>query len=211
MVGPPELDSKRARLASVDTVVGPPELDSKRARLASVDTVVGPPELDSKRARLAIVDTVVGTSVLDSERARLSSVDTVVGPPELDSERCVTEVDKMADIIVDQVATNELLDRLVGVSPTAEIEIGGVAVGCVLDTGAEASLLPAWFYHQHLTGMVTGLDNVGTFVKVVGANDLEVPIEGFLEVPIKETGASTFSNLRDKLGLWNSCRFYLLS
>ena len=110
-------------------MVGPPELDSEPARIASVDSVVGPPELDSARARLAGVDSVVETPDLDSERARLASVDSVVGPPELDSECCFAEVDKMADIIVDQVATNELLDRLVGVSPTAEIEIGGVAVG----------------------------------------------------------------------------------
>ena len=61
--------------------------------------------------------------------------------------------------------------------PAADIEIGGVSVRCVLDTGAETSLIPASFYHEHLTGMVKGLQSVGTFIKIVGVNDLDVLIE----------------------------------
>ena len=33
--------------------------------------------------------------------------------------------------------SKDLLERLVCKSPTAEIEIAGISVGCVLDTGAE--------------------------------------------------------------------------
>ena len=69
-------------------------------------------------------------------------------------------------------------------SPTAEIEICGVPVSCVLDTGAETSLIPSSFYHEHLTGVAKGLQSVGTFLKIVGVNDLDVLIEGYLHVPI---------------------------
>ena len=87
--------------------------------------------------------------------------------------------------MVDQVLSRgELLEKLVTKSPTAEIEIGGVPVVCVLDTGAETSLIPSSFYYEHLTGLVKGLQSVGTFLKIVGVNDLDVPIEGYLDVPI---------------------------
>ena len=32
--------------------------------------------------------------------------------------------------------------------------------------------------------MVKGLNNVGTFMKIVGVNDLDVPVEGYLDVLI---------------------------
>ena len=68
-------------------------------------------------------------------------------------------------------------------SPTAAIEIGGVPVGCVLDTGAETSLMPYSFYEENLAGVV-GLENVATFMRIVGVNGLDVPFEGCLEVQI---------------------------
>ena len=90
--------------------------------------------------------------------------------------------------VASEVSRGEMLEKLVARSPTAEIEIGGVPVGCVLDTGAETSLMPSSFYHEHLTGMVGGLRNVGTFMKIVGVNDLSVPVEGYLDVPISIFG-----------------------
>ena len=54
----------------------------------------------------------------------------------------------------------------------------------MLDTGAETSLIPASLYDEHLTGMVKGLQSVCTFIKIVGVNDLDVLIEGYLDDPI---------------------------
>ena len=88
-------------------------------------------------------------------------------------------------VVVDQVLSKgDLFQKLVARSPTADIEIGGVPVRFVLDTGAETSLIPASLYHEHLTGMVKGLHSVGTFIKIVGVNDLDVLIEGYLDDPI---------------------------
>ena len=98
-------------------------------------------------------------------------------------------------VVVDQVLSKgELFQKLVARSPTADIEIGGVPVRCVLDTGAETSLIPASFYHEHLTGMVKGLQSVGTFIKIVGVNDLDVLIEGYLDVPISIFGQTIMAS-----------------
>ena len=98
-------------------------------------------------------------------------------------------------VVVDQVLSNgELFQKLVARSPTADIEIGGVPVRCVLDTGAETSLIPASFYHEHLTGMVKGLQSVGTFITIVGVNDLDVRIEGYLDVPISIFGQTIIAS-----------------
>ena len=70
------------------------------------------------------------------------------------------------------VVLGELFDNLVAESPTAEIEIGGVPIGCVLDTGAETSLITL-FYHEHLTAVANGLQSVGTLLNTVGVNDLD--------------------------------------
>ena len=98
-------------------------------------------------------------------------------------------------VVVDQVLSKgELFEKLVAESPTAEIEIGGVPVSCVLDTGAETSLIPSSFYHEHLTGVGKGLQSVGTFVKIVGVNDLDVLIEGYLDVPITIFGQTIMAS-----------------
>ena len=98
-------------------------------------------------------------------------------------------------VVVDQVVSKgELFQKLVARSPTADIEIGGVPVRCVLDTGADTSLIPASFYHEHLTGMVNGLQSVGTFIKIVGVNDLDVLIEGYLDVPISIFGQTIMAS-----------------
>ena len=48
----------------------------------------------------------------------------------------------------------------------------------IVCTGAEMSLIPSHFYHQFLERVPLG--DGGAFLKVVGANGLEVPLEGYL-------------------------------
>ena len=55
-------------------------------------------------------------------------------------------------VVVGQVLSKgELCEKLVAESRTAEIEICGVPVSCLLDTGADTSLIPSSFYHEYLT------------------------------------------------------------
>ena len=86
------------------------------------------------------------------------------------------------------------VSEISGEESAADIEIGGVSVRCVLDTGAETSLIPASFYHEHLTGMVKGLQSVGTFIKIVGMNDLDVLIGEYLDVPISIFGQTIMAS-----------------
>ena len=74
--------------------------------------------------------------------------------------------------------------QLVAQSPTATITIGGVATDCILDTGAEASLIPARYYKEELESAIGHLDGNGSGVKVVGVTDSVVPILGYIRAPV---------------------------
>ena len=84
----------------------------------------------------------------------------------------------------------QLRAKLIAKSPVADIVIGGVRASCVLDTGAETSLISYDFYKEHLADQVGGLGTVGTFITLVGANDLEIPIAGYLETPVDIFGST---------------------
>lgn len=91
-------------------------------------------------------------------------------------------------IEIDRLITIEDRNKLLANSPTATIWLHGVPVESVLDTGAETSLISSDFYYSQLAEKVGNLDQVGTFVRLMGANGLEIPVEGYLEVPIKVFG-----------------------
>ena len=68
------------------------------------------------------------------------------------------------------------------------ILINGVPARCILDTGAETSMISSQFYHGHLAKVVGELDDVGGFFKLMGANHLEIPLEGYLETQVEILG-----------------------
>ena len=55
-------------------------------------------------------------------------------------------------------------------------------------------MIPSSFYHEHLTGVAIGLQSVGTFLKIVGVNDLDDLIEGYLYVPITIFGQTIMAS-----------------
>ena len=82
---------------------------------------------------------------------------------------------------------NELARRLISPSPRGTIQIAGIQIGCVYDTGAETSVIPSSIFHTQLKEKL-GEDAMkkmdGLFMNVVGIGGLEVPIEGYVEVPV---------------------------
>ena len=78
----------------------------------------------------------------------------------------------------------DLLSQLVHESPRAEIKLAGVPVTCVLDTGAETSLISGSFFRKNLAQKVSGVKPVGTFLKVFGVGGLQVPVEGYVKIPL---------------------------
>ena len=78
----------------------------------------------------------------------------------------------------------QLREKLIASCPTAEIVLGDVTTQCILDSGAETSLITSSFYKEHLANRVGSLRPVGKFIRLMGANDLDIPIKGYLEIPI---------------------------
>ncbi|XP_071964111.1 uncharacterized protein [Antedon mediterranea] len=83
----------------------------------------------------------------------------------------------------------ELVDRLVAKSPCGDVEIGGIMLGCIFDTGAEASIIPSSLYHDKLKKNLGELQPAsGIFLNVIGVGGIEIPIKGYIEVPIEVNG-----------------------
>ena len=68
-------------------------------------------------------------------------------------------------------------------SPVTTVKICGIPLGCILDTGAETSLIPASFYEKHLKEKV-GLARLEPSIHVFGANGQEVSVLGYCIAPV---------------------------
>ena len=79
-----------------------------------------------------------------------------------------------ADSLVNEAISGDIVARC----PTTVIMIAGLPVSCVLDTGAETSLISEQFFKQHLEHRVKGMHSPHPLIKVIRANDLEIPIVG---------------------------------
>ena len=108
-----------------------------------------------------------------------------ISPPAADIEPSTLEA-----VLTSDRVTSENMERLMGECPTAMVSIAGVPVECILDTGAETSLISDKFYFEQLESKTGGMDAEGRFVTVVGANDLSIPIVGVLDVPLEVCGRS---------------------
>ncbi|XP_033111512.1 uncharacterized protein LOC117112541 [Anneissia japonica] len=75
--------------------------------------------------------------------------------------------------------------KLLASSPTAMVDIAGVRLSCILDTGAETSIIPADIYYEKLHNKLGGMRPENTFLSMVGANGEPIPIEGYVEVPLQ--------------------------
>lgn len=97
----------------------------------------------------------------------------------LSSNRSCNDEESVPDMSAD-----ELLTKLVRGSPRAKVILAGVPVQCVLDTGAETSLMSSSFYQKYLADKLSGLKPLGTYLEVYGVGGLEVPISGYIQVPL---------------------------
>ena len=74
---------------------------------------------------------------------------------------------------------------LVARSPTATVEIAGEEARCILDTGAEASLMPQKYYETHLRSKVGPLTEIRGGIQVSGVSGKDVPILGCVRVQVR--------------------------
>ncbi|XP_041461804.1 uncharacterized protein K02A2.6-like [Lytechinus variegatus] len=78
-------------------------------------------------------------------------------------------------------------------SPKAIVKIAGVETGCILDTGAESSLVPLSYYERYLEGIIGDLEGTDSGLRVTGISGA-VPIVGYFRAPVTANGKT------DKVG-----------
>ena len=81
----------------------------------------------------------------------------------------------------------DLCDNLIGSCPTTVAIIDGISCHCLIDTGSEVSILSEEFYVNHLAYNKEIL-NSNNWLKITGANDLQVPYHGYITVSISVLG-----------------------
>ena len=79
---------------------------------------------------------------------------------------------------------------MVAESPTAVVKIAGESVSCILDTGAEASLMPQQYYEAHLMGRLGSLEETVEGIRVSGVSGVDIPIAGFFKATVEACGHS---------------------
>ena len=78
----------------------------------------------------------------------------------------------------------ELMSQLISRSPVAEVNISGNNVKCLLDTGADSSLISASYYKSVLAPIREGPCPLGEHFSVYGINGLKLPLQGYIVVPL---------------------------
>ena len=61
-------------------------------------------------------------------------------------------------------------------------------LGCVLDTGAEASLIPSDVFHSQLKTQTGNVDQLGASMNIIGVTGTEIPVEGYVRARVKVEG-----------------------
>lgn len=92
-----------------------------------------------------------------------------------------------AALTIDEIMCDSETE-LVSESPTAIAEVAGVKIGCVLDTGAEASIIPSDVFHSQLQEAAGDVSPLKKLVKIVGVGPTKVPVEGFIRTRVLLNG-----------------------
>jgi len=93
----------------------------------------------------------------------------------------------------EEVDVGSLLQRAVGDCPLTKVKLGSVDIWSLLDTGSQVSTVTESFFRKHLEGKVD-ITQSHNFIRISGANGLEVPYLGYIELDLEALGY-TFPNL----------------
>ena len=80
-----------------------------------------------------------------------------------------------------------VLERAVGNCPEIEVRIEGVSCKCLLDTGSQVSTVTESFFKDLLKSKPP-LHDVTKWLRVTGANHLDIPYIGYIEVAVDVLG-----------------------
>ena len=76
------------------------------------------------------------------------------------------------------------LPQLVGNSPATTAKLAGVEIECLVDTGSMVSLVTETFYKDKLKEVCGGVQGSGKMLNLCGANGLQIPYLGYLELDV---------------------------
>ncbi|KAJ8042740.1 hypothetical protein HOLleu_09583 [Holothuria leucospilota] len=79
---------------------------------------------------------------------------------------------------------------LLSPSPSGVLQIAGIEVGCILDTGAEASLIPVEGFEKELESVTGPLKRLTRRIHIVGYSGAEVQVEGYVRAPLTYLGTT---------------------
>ncbi|KAL2086104.1 hypothetical protein ACEWY4_017163 [Coilia grayii] len=88
------------------------------------------------------------------------------------------------------VVTSEQLSQLIGTCPVVKVDMGGVSVSCLLDTGSMVTTISESFFNQHFQPWGNGALQQCNWLQLRAANGLALPYLGYLELDILVLGKS---------------------
>lgn len=78
--------------------------------------------------------------------------------------------------------------RLIGDCPKVEINMGGVMVPCLLDTGSMVTTIRESFFDKHFKPQGVGLLKRCRWLRLKAANGLKIPYKGYMELDVVVLG-----------------------
>lgn len=82
------------------------------------------------------------------------------------------------------------LRNAVGKCPIIDIQIGGVPLRCLIDSGSNVSTLTESFFRNQLHGEDEDMHSTATWLKITAANKLPLPYLGYVELDIQVMGVT---------------------
>ncbi|CAB3982687.1 Retrovirus-related Pol poly from transposon [Paramuricea clavata] len=86
--------------------------------------------------------------------------------------------------------SHSIPERIIGKCPVAVVNIGGVSVSCLLDSGSEVSTITVELFNTHFKPKGQELLSTSGWLKLIAANGLEIPYLGYFELDIEAFGLS---------------------
>ena len=86
-----------------------------------------------------------------------------------------------------------IIENAVGNCPEVKVKLGGVDVGCLIDTDAEVSTITESFYKEFLAQGREVID-VTSYIKISASQGLEIPYTGYVELQLTAL-SHTFNGL----------------
>ena len=91
---------------------------------------------------------------------------------------------------VEETNSGSPLAKIVGGTPAITAKLAGVEVECLLDTGSMVTLVSEAFYKQKLKSVCGGVKGGSQMLTLRGANGLEIPYLGYIELDVCVEGVT---------------------